>query len=128
MLRPLQYRRIWLALGFLGIATMLVLSLAPNVGGANFPGADKLEHTAGYVVMTSWFAALFERRGYGLLALLMLLLGIGVEFAQAWMSVGRTGDWRDVVANAIGIGLALLIASLNRESWLAWFEKWLPAT
>ncbi len=128
MLRPLQYRRLWLALGFLGIGLMLVLSLAPNVGGPSFSGADKLEHTFGYIAMTSWFAAVFERRGYWLLALLLLLLGIGVELAQAWMSIGRMGDWRDVVANAIGIGIALLIASLRRESWMAWVEKWLPAT
>jgi len=128
VLRPLRYRRIWLALGFLGVAVMLVLSLAPNVGGPTFSGADKIEHTVGYIAMTSWFAALFERRGYWLLALLLLLLGIGVEFAQEWMSIGRMGDWRDVVANTIGIGLALLIASLRRESWLARVEKWLPAT
>ena len=128
MLRPLRYRRIWLALGLVGIGIMLVLSLAPMAGGLVYPGQDKVEHVLGYIAMSSWFAALFERRGYWLLALLLLLLGVGVEFAQEWMSIGRMGDWRDVVANTIGIGLALLIASLRRESWLARVEKWLPAT
>ncbi len=107
---------------------MLALSLSPQGSVPSYPGMDKWEHAAAYVSLTLWFAALFERRGYWLLALLLLLLGVSVEFAQAFMALGRQSDWRDVVANGTGIGAGLLLAVFSRESWLAWVEKWLPAT
>lgn len=128
MLRPLRYRTVWLALGILGVLLMLALSLSPQGSVPSYPGMDKWEHAAAYVSLTLWFAALFERRGYWLLALLLLLLGVSVEFAQAFMALGRQSDWRDVVANGTGIGAGLLLAVFSRESWLAWVEKWLPAT
>ena len=55
------------------------------------------------------------------LALCMILLGIGLEFAQAW-SPGRTPDVFDALANACGVvcGLACIVpikvAARNRAS------------
>jgi VanZ family protein len=128
VLRPLRFLRLWLVLGGLLILGMLVVCLVPSVPGPNFPGVDKIEHLAAYLILTSWFAALVERRGYAAVAIAMIVFGIGIEFAQDAMALGRQGDWRDVVANSIGVGAGLLVAALSRESWLARVEKWLPAS
>jgi VanZ family protein len=128
MLRPLKYRALWFALGILAILAMVTLSLLPGTTGPTYPGFDKLEHITAYVLLTTWFGAMFERRGYALLALLLLLLGIGVELAQGWMAVGRQADWRDLVANSAGIGIGLFLSMRSRQSWLARVEQWLPAT
>jgi glycopeptide antibiotics resistance protein len=81
-----------------------------------------------YVILAAWFAAMLERRAFWMLALLLLLLGVGVEVAQGVMAIGRQADWRDVVANSAGIGIGLYLSTLGGESWLARIEKWLPAT
>ncbi len=128
MWRPLRYRRLWLALGLLGIFVVLVVCLVPTVPGPDFAGADKLEHLLTWFAVTAWFAALVERRVYLPLALAMVGLGVGIELAQDAMGLGRQGDWRDVVANSMGVGAGLMAAALSRESWLGWVEKWLPAT
>ncbi len=128
MWRPLRYRRVWLALGLLGILAVLVVCLVPTVPGPTFSGADKLEHLLTWFVVTAWFAALLERRAYWALAIVLVALGVGIELAQHWMALGRAGDWRDVVANSLGVGAGLVAAVSNRDSWLLWVEKWLPAT
>jgi VanZ family protein len=128
MWRPLRYRRLWLALGLLGILAVLVVCLLPRVPGPTFAGADKLEHLLTWFVVAAWFAALLERRAYPFLAMVMVGLGVGIELAQHFMALGRAGDWRDVVANSLGVGAGLLAAALKRDSWLLWVEKWLPAT
>lgn len=128
MWRPLRYRRLWLALGLIGIIAVLVVCLLPTVPGPKFSGADKLEHLLTWFVVSAWFAALVERRAYLALAVAMVGLGIGIELTQHWMALGREGDWRDVVANSIGVGAGMMAAALSRESWLKWVEKWLPAT
>ena len=128
MWRPLRYRHLWLALGLLGILAVFVVCLLPTVPGPKFSGADKLEHLLTWFVVTAWFAALVERRVYLPLALVMVGLGVGIELAQHWMALGRAGDWRDVVANSMGVGAGVIGAVLSRDSWLRWVEKWLPAT
>jgi glycopeptide antibiotics resistance protein len=58
----------------------------------------------------------------------MIAVGIGIEFAQASMALGREGDWRDVVANAGGVLVGLLFAASCRDGWFSRVERWLPAT
>ncbi|MCP5340334.1 MAG: hypothetical protein R3E75_11550 [Steroidobacteraceae bacterium] len=128
LLRPLRYRRLWLALGALMLVGMLVVCLVPRVSEPTFAGIDKVEHLLAWLIVSSWFAALLERRALPMLAGGLIALGIGIEFAQEFMALGRQGDWRDVVANAVGVFGGISLAAWSRESWLARLEKWLPAT
>lgn len=107
---------------------VFVVCLVPKVPGPTFSGADKLEHLLTWFVVTAWFGALLERRAYLWLALVMVGLGVGIELAQHGMALGRAGDWRDVVANSMGVGAGVIAAGLSRDSWLRRVEKWLPAT
>lgn len=128
MLRPLRHARLWFAIGIVILAVAIYLNLAPQVPGPEFPNSDKLEHLLGWAGLTVWFGSVVQRRLFGGLALAMLALGGTIELLQAWMALGRQGDWHDVGANALGVSLGLLLAAARRDSWLSLVEKWLPAT
>jgi VanZ family protein len=127
-LRPLRYGRLWLALGAVMVALMLYVCLIPKVPGPKFPGVDKIEHLLAWLALSAWFASLVERRGFLRLAIALVALGIGIEVAQELTNLGRQGDWRDVVANSLGVAAGMLSVALTGDSWLARIERWLPAT
>jgi len=90
----------------------------------SFKGADKLVHFTLYLVLliligkglVSYFQSSYSRnRIIALSFLYCLFLGIGVEFIQSVFIAGRLGDFFDVLANAIGssIGVLILLAQLK---------------
>ena len=122
---PLRWRRVWWSLGILGAALVVALSLLPTIPdmGLDFDHADKLEHASAYFAMSSWFAGLLPRSRFWLLALLLLLLGASVEFAQLLMNVGREAEWLDELANASGVLAGLCLAAALRTSLLVQLER-----
>ena len=54
-----------------------------------------------------------------------LLLGAGLEAAQALLTDTRQADWADMAANAGGILCAWIIASGGRAGWARHVEAWL---
>ncbi|MDP1872829.1 hypothetical protein [Phenylobacterium sp.] len=110
-LSPLARRYGGAAFG-LCLLAILFLSLAPTaVTPAPDLGGDKIRHALAYFVLTGLGLFAFGPR----LVLLggVLLLGAGVEIAQASMGLGREGDLADLAANLSGEALALLV-------WLGW--------
>jgi len=103
----------------------LYFALKPGGPPAGFPYADKVYHASAFFLLSAWFAGLFERRAYLWLAAAMLVLGIGIEIAQYLMPYGRTAEVGDVLADAVGMVLGLLLAVLLRDSLFARIEKWL---
>lgn len=92
---------------------ILYLTLLPKPFGEEelplFPGADKLAHCCMFGGLALTF--IFERHiagkrlsiGRALIAsLAVTLFGIAVEFIQNAMGLGRSGDWADGLADAIG--------------------------
>jgi hypothetical protein len=93
------------------LAAILYLSLAPSdATPAADLGWDKARHALAYFVLTGLGLFAFGPR----LVLLggVVLLGAGVELAQAAMGLGRQGDLIDLAANLTGESLALAV-------WLA---------
>ncbi len=125
VLRDLRYWHLWLLCGLAMVLTVLLGSLLPTVPALEFQQSDKVNHLVAYIMMTAWFTALVQRSRYWLIVTGLVLFGIGVEVAQASMHLGRDGDWRDVVANCIGIAAGLALAFSSRESWLTRLEKWI---
>jgi VanZ family protein len=125
-MRELRFRRFWSLAGLALVLGTLVVCLTPATGAQPvFRGVDKLEHAAAYFVLTSWFAALMQRRHYGWVVVAMLLLGLSIEVAQQLMGLGRVADWRDLLANGTGVAAGLIVALASRESWFARIERWL---
>ncbi|MDP3659245.1 hypothetical protein [Phenylobacterium sp.] len=97
------------------IAALLWASLAP---GEDVPGLarfwDKAEHAIAYLTITALGLALYPTRCRRLVGA-MLVLGAGIEVLQATMGFGRDGDWRDMLANIIGVAVAAALAVILRR-------------
>lgn len=94
------------------LATIVVLSLLPTsqLPSDWFSVSDKLQHLAGYALLTLLALFAYPARPVLQVGLALLVMSGMVELAQA-ASGWRSGEWADMLANGTGIGLALLIGS-----------------
>jgi VanZ family protein len=121
----LRRRDLWLALGWVLVAVVVVLSLLPLIVPApSFSGIDKLEHALAYAVMTAWFMALVPAPRRWPIAVAMLVLGAAVEVAQQWTG-WRRAEWLDLAADAVGIAAGWLLATGIGARPFAVMERWL---
>jgi VanZ family protein len=95
-------------------AVIAWLSVAPTTAVPSANMWDKLEHAGAYFGLALLGAWSF-RAGSWRLALGLFALGVGLEFAQATMGWGRSGDVLDALANSVGIALGLGLAHLVGE-------------
>jgi VanZ family protein len=119
----LRYPRVWLVVGWSLVILAVLGSLLPAKNLPPVPTSDKLQHFVGYAVLALWFAGIYPRSRYPLIAGGLFLLGIGIEFAQSVMGLGRQADPLDVLANATGIAFGLAAALLGLGSWAAHVER-----
>lgn len=124
-MRSLRLQAWWGGVGIVLVLIVLYFCLEPPGERGVFLIPDKLSHALAFFGLTAWFAALVERRYYGLVVALMLVLGIGIELLQGWMALGRTAEVADVYADAIGAAVGLAMSLSIRESWLQRVERWL---
>jgi VanZ family protein len=110
--RPLR-----IAIFALAVAVILWLSLAPT---EEIPGAtliwDKAAHAICYSILVLMGLVLSTHRRWKVV-LAVLTLGVAIEFAQATMSLGRQGDWRDALANSLGVSVGWAVWMLGRRVW-----------
>ena len=114
----------WVALGVALMAFGLRIALQPNPDlTLDFPEGDKLLHAAGFACLMGWWGNLYTRRwARGWAALGCLIYGALVEVVQ-WFSPPRTADVQDVLADGVGIGIALLLLRTPLASVLASVER-----
>ncbi len=113
MLKPLWRPGLWLGLWLLAIAVVIGVCLLP---GADLPpmprDIDKIEHALAFFVLAASAVQIF-RPGRALLGASagLVLLGMGIELAQAAFTVDRSGDPMDALADTIGVlcGLAIVL-------------------
>lgn len=124
---PLARPGLWIS-GAVAIGAAIALgSLLPGPVVETVSGYDKFEHAGAYFLLTLWLAGMVERKGYLLAAAVPLLLGAGLEVAQGLLTETRQADPLDLVANAAGITLALVVAYLGLGGWASRVERWLGA-
>ena len=109
-LKPFQYPGLWLGLWLVAVAVVIVLSLVNLSGLPPVPeGGDKVEHFIAYALLSASAVQLFAaRRACMVVALLLVVLGIGLEFAQGALTTTRMADPRDALANTLGVVAGLL--------------------
>lgn len=111
-LRAFIHPRVWQSLFALAIATVVVLSLVPNrmLRRVDVIGNDKIGHALAYFVLMAFAVQLRDSsRDWIRCALGLLAMSIVIEFVQQASGL-RRGDPHDVIANAIGLLLGLLVA------------------
>jgi VanZ family protein len=116
-LKPLRRPRLWLGLWWLAIALVVAASLLPAFLLPEVPaGGDKLEHFGGYFVLAAAAVQLFaSRRSLLRAGAWLVLMGIGLEFAQGLMTTTRQMDAWDALANSVGVfaGIATVLTPLR---------------
>ena len=123
---PLRYTRYWLIAGVLVLLAVFVAALIPASGPSIrvYLGFDKWLHLAVFAFLAMWFSGQCTRRGYWRIAVGLLLFGLIIEACQRMVSY-RSGDLHDLVADAVGIALGLVIAAVWVGGWSMWVENWL---
>jgi VanZ family protein len=114
--------RFWWLLGVVLLCAALVLCLIPlPTVPQGFDLGDKVLHILGHSALATYFSGLVDRRRWWKIFVFLLAFGAGVELAQHYMDVGRQGDLRDVLGNAAGALLGLLLGYLGLSRWPQWF-------
>jgi len=93
---------------------LLYLCLAPTTALPKEPFSDKIEHALAWLALTGLGLFLWPGRR-ARVAGFAFTLGVLVELLQAAMPLGRDGDWRDAVADGLGVAAALAAAALARR-------------
>lgn len=108
--RPLR-----LAVFGAAVLVILYLTLAPN---EDVPGSrliwDKAAHAAAFGLLTV-IGLLMSTHRRVVVAAAVMGLGVAIEIAQALMPFGRSGDWRDATADALGVTLGVGLWALARR-------------
>lgn len=106
----------WRILAVVFIALVWTASLWPSIGlrPLRFAHIDKLEHLVSYALLAYLLVRGWPRVGWWWLWLVAMLCGGAAELGQAFLTTTRHPDWWDMLANSIGAGLGLLVATLTR--------------
>lgn len=122
--KRLRWHRWWVVAGVLVMGWTLWMALRPDPGfTVDLPDGDKWLHAFTFTCLVGWWGNLYVRRRERIIAALgCLAFGIFIEFAQ-WLSPPRDADPFDVLADGIGIALALLLLHTPLARVLAGVES-----
>ena len=104
--------RNWHIFSLACLATITTFSLIPLPELPLPAGSDKLHHFVAYGTLM-FPAALRGKRRWFVLALVYIAWSGGIELIQPF--VNRNGEWLDLLANSIGVGVGALIGMLIRR-------------
>lgn len=123
---PLRHPRVWLALGWALVIGVVVGSLVPGQMLRSVGVGDKIMHGGSYFLLMVWFAGLYSRKVHPIIAVVLLLLGAGLDLLQATTKT-RSFDLHDIAANGLGIVVGLLLSLWLLEGWCQRLERRLAA-
>lgn len=116
---------LWLGIWVFGWLLCIVLSMItpPNIE-IDISNGDKIGHFLAYGVLAAWAVMIFrQKRGWWLSAFALVCLGIILEFAQGYFTNTRMMDWRDALADTIGVGLGLCLSLMPRQDFLLRLDR-----
>lgn len=118
---PLRYASLWVAVGWLGVACAVFLTVLP-AGAAPVAIGGAPQHLGGYFLLTSWFLGIYPRGRYPLIALGCFLFGGSMEFLQL-LSPTRHPALADALTNGVAILAALAAAYAGLGGWALAVER-----
>ncbi|MEN8169747.1 MAG: VanZ family protein [Pseudomonadota bacterium] len=126
-MRPLRFTKLWLALGWLVVGTVIYLSLTPHPVNLSISYGDKVGHFVSYALLMGWFVQIYQSRLMLVFhALFFIATGVVLEYLQSYY--GRYFEYADMAANTGGVLLGLL---LLLTPWklllLRWERRFFPA-
>jgi len=129
---PLRYAFRWRLAGVLLLVAVLISTLLPALG--LFPDIsintlvelDKWAHGIVFAGLAVWFCGQYAAAAWWRLAMGLLFFGAIIEVCQ-YFTVHRTAEWQDLLADAIGIALGLLISAAGTGGWSLKLEQRLLA-
>ena len=89
--------------------------------GIRINNIDKAYHCFAYFTLAiSWLFTFYKKpKKKYLIVLLCVIFGIIIEILQSKLTVYRTGDYLDVIANSLGVLLALFIFNVFlKKKWI----------
>jgi hypothetical protein len=87
--------------------------------------SDKVTHLIAYMILMLWFANIYSQTSLRLsLGLGFFAMGVGLELLQG-KSGHRTFSYADMLANGLGIILALYLARTRLAKILMHVDTWL---
>lgn len=102
--RTLALRRVAFA-GAVLLNLVVLLAPDPDAPGSGVPGLDKVVHAAVFALLTgTGLAAGLAARWFVPAVLAWAALS---EVLQATLLPARSGDWRDLVADAVGVAIGV---------------------
>ena len=108
----LLIQRHWRLCSLLVLTAITILSLYPVEFLPPVPGSDKTHHFIAYALLM--FPVTLARPKHWLwIGLFFLAWSGAIELIQPY--VNRYGEWLDLLANATGLGLGILLALLLRK-------------
>ena len=110
-LKPFRRPALWAGLWMLAVACVVVASLVPARDLPDLQVSDRSEHLVAYALLAAGAVQLFARRlSWAVVCVLLVLIGIGLEYLQAAMKLGRMLDRADALANTLGVLVGLATA------------------
>jgi len=82
--------------------------------GVDVKNIDKAYHSIAYFVLAlTWLFSFYKKpnKKY-IIVICCILFGIIIEVLQSTLTIYRTGDYKDVLANSLGVLLALFIFNI----------------
>lgn len=110
--------RFWLSLTYVALALITIASLFPADQLPAVPGSDKTHHFVSYCLLMLP-TAIRKPKHWLLIALLFILWSGLIELIQPY--VNRYGEWLDMLANAGGVLLAIMVGQFIH--WLITKQK-----
>ena len=123
----LRYRALWLLIGYALIVLVVYLSLVsvPVKIDTGLPYQDKLLHILAYFSLTFWFLQVYHVRQHARFwVIFFLCLGLFLEFMQG-LDAARYSEAADMVANVLGVVLAVLLSRTRLRFMLVGIERYL---
>lgn len=104
-LKPFRRPLLWSALWCIAVSLVVVMSLVPVPDLGELPtGTDKIEHFLTYAALAAGAVQLYPRwRSLLSVGVALVLMGIGLEYAQGALTEYRMMDRADALANTLGV-------------------------